>query len=97
MTLLLNGYPFKFIIYHFKKCFQQYNASVLLEQLDNGICPVLHQTLLNQPSRREHEQQNHQSQAVNKRTIIAHNTFKHGPMSKFKKELHYLWKKILHL
>jgi hypothetical protein len=90
MKHVLQVITLKFIIYHLKNFFQQYNASVLLEQLDNGIYPVLHQTLLNQPSRREREQQKHQSQAVNKRTITVHYTFERGPKSKFKKEFYDL-------
>jgi hypothetical protein len=53
LTLLLNGYPLKFVTYHFKRFFEQHNAMSVLQQVDDTIYLLLHKTLLAQPSRRE--------------------------------------------
>ena len=89
MTLLLNGYPVRFIRYHFKQFFQTNDASILLEELDHRIYQFLHDKLLNQPSRREREQQ---SNITHKKQITVNFTFENGPMLKFQKELRRLWK-----
>jgi hypothetical protein len=93
MTLLLNGYPVRFITYHFKQFFRAHDAFVLLEELDKRIYEFLHQKLLNQPSRREREQQNDQTKPMNNKVITVHFTFDTGPMVQFRKELRRLWEK----
>ncbi len=57
LTLLLNGYPPRFVSYHFKRFFEQNNAISLMEQLDNDMYMELHHKLIHQPTRRERVQQ----------------------------------------
>lgn len=102
-TLLLNGYPPKFIAYHFKQFFQKNNVLSLMERLDKVIYVELHRQLLAQPSRRERQQQQqqqniasngNQQQVPNNNTdIFVHFTFESGPMLNFKRELKNLWEK----
>ena len=56
-TLLLNGYPPKFFVYNFKQFFQMNNVLSLMEQLNEVVYEKLHRQLLNQPTRREKQQQ----------------------------------------
>ncbi|CAF4271436.1 unnamed protein product, partial [Adineta steineri] len=105
LTLLLNGYPPKFISYHFKQFFKQNNAISLMEQLDNDIYRQLHDKLIRLPTRRERKQQQQQQQQMdsdpseleqktwNKKEIRVHFTYSSGPMSDFPQKLHQLWKK----
>ena len=88
LMLLLNGYPPRFVSYQFKRFF-------------DGNCArygELHQTLIQQPTRREREReesiQDHQPQSdYNKKEIQVYFTFESGPKLEFKKELHRLWRK----
>jgi hypothetical protein len=105
LTLLLNGYPPRFISYHFKRFFEQSNAISLIEQLDNDTYSKLHQKLIVQPTRRERtqnttilEQNVHlsneiQQQQWSKKEIHVYYTYQSGPMSTFKHEIRSLWKK----
>ena len=100
LTLLLNGYPLKFVTCHFKKFFEKYNVISLLQTLDNSIYQVLHKQLLAQLSHREKQyqeslqvQQNQTNNFSKPTTISIHFTFESGPMLKFKQELRYLWQK----
>ncbi|CAF1475610.1 unnamed protein product, partial [Adineta steineri] len=97
-TLLLNGYPPKFISYHFKQFFQKNNVMSLMEQLDEVVYRELHRELLMQPTRREKQRQSialndHQQQNSNPRDIRVYFTFESGPMLSFTQELKKLWKK----
>jgi hypothetical protein len=100
----------RFISFHFKQFFQQYNTLSLMEQLDNDIYQKLHLNLLHQLTRKERgerkptisdsnqlaQQQNQQQQQdCNKKEIRISYTFESGPMSSFKKEFRHLWKKYL--
>jgi hypothetical protein len=107
LTLLLNGYPPRFVSYHFKRFFEQNNAISLMEQLDNDMYMELHHTLIHQPTRREREQQQKdmvydqyqsssreiQQQGWDKKEIRVPFTFESGPMLDFQRELRRLWKK----
>lgn len=89
MTLLLNGYPVKFIRYHFKKFFHTNDTLVLLEELNHRIYQSLDEKLLNQPSRRERDLQKN---TTHRKQITVNFTFENGPMLQFPKELRRLWK-----
>lgn len=94
MTLLLNGYPLKYIDYHFKKFFHTYNVSSLLQHMDQTIYELFHRTILNQLSRRERqEQMNDRLDILNRSIIPIEYTYESGPVLKLKKELLCLWKK----
>ncbi|CAF4063443.1 unnamed protein product [Adineta steineri] len=60
VTLLLNGYPPKFISYHFKQFFKQNNAMSLMVELNDDTYRQLHHTLLHLPTRRERKQEQEQ-------------------------------------
>jgi hypothetical protein len=105
LTLLLNGYPPRFVSFHFKRFFQQHNAISLLEQLDHTVYREIHRKLILQPTRREREQEDcvlhdenfssthhQQRQEWNKKEIQVHFTFESGPILELKHELHRLWK-----
>lgn len=87
-TLLLNGYPPRFISYYFKQFFHKMNVLSLREQLDEVTYRELHQQLLNRPTRRENQQQN-----SNKKEIRVYITFESGPVLRFTRELKRLWDK----
>jgi len=53
MSLLLNRYPPNFIFKQFNRFFHLNNAMPVLNQLNEQVYQNLHQTLLNQPTRRE--------------------------------------------
>jgi len=97
-TLLLNGYPPRFISYYFKQFFEKNNVMSLMEQLDEVVYGKLHRQLLLQPTRREKQQQQNmalninQQQNSNKKEIYIHFTFESGPMLNFNRELKKLWK-----
>jgi hypothetical protein len=106
LTLLLNGYPPKFVSYHFKQFFKQNKTTSVFERLDKGVYQLLHQKLIAQLTRREQKQeamastsdasfaQQLQKQKHWDRTkILVHFTFETGPMLEFKEELRRLWKK----
>ncbi|CAF1623403.1 unnamed protein product [Adineta steineri] len=104
LTLLLNGYPPKFISYHFKQFFKQNNAISLMEQLDNDIYRQLHDKLIRLPTRRERKRQQQQQQmdsdpseleqkTWNKKEVRVHFTYSSGPMSDFPQKLRQLWNK----
>jgi hypothetical protein len=105
LTLLLNGYPLKFVTYHFNRFFEQHNAMSILQQVDDTIYRLLYKTLLAQPSRREilkNEQisnyneifmeQSYQAEHCEQK-ITVHFTFQSGPMLQFKRKLRLLWEK----
>ena len=97
-TLLLNGYPPRFISYHFKQFFQKNNVMSLMEQLDGIVYRELHRKLLLQPTRREKQQQSiglngNQQENSNKKEIRVYFTFESGPMLNFQRELKSLWQK----
>ena len=54
-TLLLNGYPPKFIAYHSKRFFAQNEMTSLMEQLDEDVYKSIHQQLLSKLTRKEKE------------------------------------------
>ena len=60
LTLLLNGYPPRFISYHFKRFFEQNHVQLLMEQSDTDVYQELHHKLILQPTRRERQQQQQQ-------------------------------------
>ncbi|CAF4223106.1 unnamed protein product [Rotaria sordida] len=101
MKLLVNGYPPKFIQYHFKKFFLQYDAINIWIELNSEAYQILHHTLLYKPTRRENKtniQSNEKS--IEKQTtyehkgqIYLHYTFETGPLLDFKKEYRKLWQK----
>lgn len=107
LTLLLNGYPPRFISYHFKRFFEQNHAHLLMEQLDTDVYRELHHKLIVQPTRRERQQRDiitdqvqssteeiqSRQQDRNKKEIRIPFTFESGPMLHFKRELYHLWKK----
>ena len=95
--LLLNGYPPKFISYHFQKFSRQNNIGSFMDQLDQISYDKLHQRLLVQPTCREKQQQSTdfsrtQRQISKKIEIYVHYTFESGPMLLFKQKLMNLWK-----
>ena len=103
LTLLLNGYPPKFIAYHLKRFFEQNKITALMEQLDDNVYRSLHQQLLSKLTRKEKEHEkrqqksmvpvtNHQATPI-KSELHVHFTFESGPMSSFKRELKSLWEK----
>ena len=104
LKLLLNGYPLKFVIYQFKKFFEQYNACTLItEQPDEITYQTLHKKLLEQTSRREKQYNKlisndknlqQKQRRMDQSRIIVHFTFESGPMSQFKRELHRIWEKF---
>jgi hypothetical protein len=53
MSLLLNNYPPNFISKQFYRFFHLNHAMPVLKQLNEQVYHHLHQTLLNQPTRRE--------------------------------------------
>ena len=105
LTLLLNGYPPRFVSYHFKRFFEQNNATSLMLQLDDDVYKELHQQLILRPTRREREQeetvfvQNQsssteiQQQKWNKKEIRIPFTFESGPKLDLKRQLRLLWAK----
>ena len=58
MSLLLNGYPPNFISHQFNRFFQLNHAMPVIEQLNEKVYHHLHQTLSQQPTRREKQLQN---------------------------------------
>ena len=108
LLLLLNDYPPRFILYHFKKFFGQNNALALMEQLNNNLYMKLHHELIHQLTQRERRQQREdqiylqsqsilpddrsQQQIIQKKEIRVSFTFESGPMLDFKDELTRLWK-----
>ncbi|CAF1682701.1 unnamed protein product [Rotaria magnacalcarata] len=92
-TLLLNGYPPKFISYHFNKFFQKHNVLSVMENLDNIMYEQLHRTLLYQPTIKERQQHQHeqQQQNIQSKDLFIHYTFESGPLVNFTKELKHLW------
>ncbi|CAF4074683.1 unnamed protein product [Adineta steineri] len=62
VTLLLNGYPPKFISYHFKQFFKQNNAMSLMVELNDDTYRQFHHTLLHLPTRRERKQEQQEQQ-----------------------------------
>ena len=109
LTLLLNGYPPKFISYHFKQFFRLSNDIPVIEQLDDNIYRELHQELIYRPTRRERGPQNNRSSSIlsqfpfsqleqqrndwQRKEIRVHFTFESGPILEFKHKLRHLWKK----
>jgi len=103
LRLLLNGYPLKFITYHFKQFFEQHNAMSILDEPNQMIYQIFHKKLLTQLSR--HEKQTNgelisnnnnntlQKQQQNQSKLTVHFTFETGPMLQFKHELRCLWEK----
>jgi hypothetical protein len=97
-TLLLNGYPPRFISYHFKHFFQKSNVTSPMELLDEVMYREFHEKLLGQPTRREKQQQNialngNRQLNSNRKEIRVYFTFESGPMLNFKRELKSLWEK----
>ncbi|CAF4437403.1 unnamed protein product, partial [Rotaria magnacalcarata] len=92
-TLLLNGYPPKFISYHFNKFFQKHNVLSVMENLDDIMYEQLHRTLLYQPTikERQRHQQEQQQQNIQSKDLFIHYTFESGPLVNFTKELKHLW------
>ena len=59
MILLLNGYPPKFISHYIESFFNKFNAMSVWTELDSMTYKQLHHQLLNKPTRREKELQDH--------------------------------------
>lgn len=107
LTLLLNGYPPKFIVCHFKRFFEQHNALSLMQQLDNDVYRALHLKLVSEPTRREREREDRlanqyqstsksnqqQQQGWKRKEIRVSFTFESGSLLELKRELHCLWQK----
>ncbi|CAF4027856.1 unnamed protein product [Adineta steineri] len=107
LTLLLNGYPPKFISCHFKQFLQQNNVMSLMVELNNDIYQQLHDKLIRLPTRRERKQQQQQQQQQqnnleqneleirkrNKKEIRVHFNYSSGPMLDFPHKLRQLWNK----
>ncbi|CAF0960716.1 unnamed protein product [Didymodactylos carnosus] len=70
LTLLLNGYPPKFIAYHFRKFFHKNKITSLMEQLNDDIYQEFHRKLLLQPTRWERHQQSPQNCSNQKQLFI---------------------------
>ena len=88
LMLLLNGYPPRFVSYHFKRFFGE-NSAPYLEW---------HRRLIQQPTRREREcdekiDDQQQRPEFNKKEIQVYFTFESGPKVEFKNELSRLWRK----
>ena len=88
LMLLLNGYPPRFVSYHFKRFFDENSAPY----------GELHQRLIQQPTRREREREEkiddqQQRPAFNKKEIRVYFTFESGPKLEFKHELRQLWRR----
>ena len=86
LMLLLNGYPPRFVSYHFKRFFEENSAPY----------GELHQRLIQQPTRREREREEkiddqQQRPEYNKKEIRVYFTFESGPKLEFKNELRRLW------
>ncbi|CAF4344610.1 unnamed protein product, partial [Adineta steineri] len=90
LMLLLNGYPPKFVSYHFKQFFEQHHIMSLMNELNDDIYRELHHKLVAQPTYRERERER---QIFNKKEIRVLFTFESGPKLQMKRELHRLWKK----
>ncbi|CAF2141364.1 unnamed protein product [Rotaria magnacalcarata] len=90
-TLLLNGYPPKFISYYFNKIFQKHNVLSVMENLDNIMYEQLHRTLLLQPTIKERQQHEQQQQNIQSKDLFVHYTFESGPLVNFTKQLKHLW------
>ena len=58
MSLLLNGYPPNFISQQFNRFFQLNHTMPVIDQLNETVYHHLHQTLSQQPTRREKQLQN---------------------------------------
>ncbi|CAF3918662.1 unnamed protein product [Adineta steineri] len=107
LTLLLNGYPPKFISCHFKQFLQQNNVMSLMVELNDDIYQQLHDKLIRLPTRRERKQQQQQQQQQqnnleqneleirkrNKKEIRVHFNYSSGPMLDFPQKLRQLWNK----
>ncbi|CAF5120860.1 unnamed protein product [Rotaria sp. Silwood1] len=101
MILLVNGYPPKFIQYHLKNFFLQFNATSTWTELNTVSYEKLHQTLLYKPTKRETKtnvqlnDQLIQNQNIyeHKDQIYLHYTFENGPLLNFKKEYRKIWQK----
>jgi hypothetical protein len=88
LMLLLNGYPPRFVSYHFKRFVEQNRAAY----------SELHHRLIQQPTRREREREekinDQQKQPdYNKKEIQVYFTFESGSKLQLKNELRRLWRK----
>lgn len=95
LTLLLNGYPPRFIAYHFKRFLIHNHAISLMDELNNELYMKIHHELLYQLTHRERRQQEHQAATTSIKTekeIRVCFTFESGPMLHFKKDLTRLWR-----
>ncbi|CAF1385952.1 unnamed protein product [Adineta steineri] len=90
LMLLLNGYPPKFVSYHFKQFFEQHHVMSLMNELNDDIYRELHHRLIIQPTYRERERER---QVCNKKEIRVLFAFESGPKLQLKRELYRLWKK----
>ncbi|CAF1506685.1 unnamed protein product [Adineta ricciae] len=108
LTLLLNGYPLKFINYHFTQFFRQHQGLSLLpdQPMDQIVYEQLHRKILVRLSRREQkrnelitnydtneQKQINQSKYWNNKNITVQYTFQSGPLLTLKHKLNVLWKK----
>jgi len=78
LTLLLNGYPPKFIYYHINRFFQQNEAKSVWEQLDTEMFKKLHKTLISRPTRRE-RQRNQRAATTTNVTTYSSNQIQEQP------------------
>ena len=104
MSLLLGGYPPKFISNQFLRFFQVNNAMPVFEQLHEQVYQRLHQQLIHQMTLRQNKLEGSMKDPVRyppilqkktwDRTLMyASYTFETGPMVSFPKEFHHWWKK----
>ena len=107
LTLLINGYPPKFIKRHFDRFFRLNQAIQVFAELNEKQYETLHQKLLYLPTRREKKYQRNENsnqlfendnqiekrQQWNKKILMLPYTFETGPLMNFKKEFCKLWTK----
>jgi len=97
LTLLLNGYPPRFITHNFKRFFLELNAISLIEESNNDSYTNFHLELIHQPTGSEKRQQQEQQQQqllLNKREIRIPFTFETGPLLQIQRQLEQLWQKF---
>jgi len=90
LTLLLNGYPPRFITHNFKRFFVEHNAISLIKASNNDLYTNVHLELIHQLTGSEKRQQ---QLLLNKHEIRIPFTFETGPLLHIRRELHQLWKK----
>ena len=104
MSLLLGGYPPKFISNQFLRFFQVNNAMPVLQQLDEQVYQRLHHRLIHQMTLRENKLKGSMKDPVLYPPILQKKPwdssllyttylFESGPMASFHKTFRHWWKK----